>query len=403
MTRRSAGQEEATRPVWLVPTDILEKTTAVVITCAMITGIATEPDPPTAGYLAYGTGAAGIVLARHRWLVGLVLVVAAPLVAVVLGSEPVALWSITSFMAFLLALRGAPAVLTGVVTALGNAAAQWLTLTEFTATAVITPGIAALTAVAATAVGSAVRGNNRYWLALEQRARDAEAGRELEVRRSVAEERLRIARDLHDSVGHAAAVVSMRLGAAEVQLPQEASGARAELAAARGGVQDILREMQQILEGLRVGGEADELAPTPDAGRIAHLVETARAAGLTVDADLGDLSRPLPAHVGAAAYRIVQESLTNAQKHGAGSVHVLVDVDDDALRIAVTNPVEPAAPERPGATAAATGLSERAVGGHGLVGMRERAAAAGGRLEVQRDGGTFEVCADLPVRGRGAR
>ena len=391
MSRTATHGSGPTRPVWLVPTRLLERTTTVVAVLALIAGVAAEPRHPSPGYLAFAVGAAGVLLASRRWPAALLLVVVAPTLAVVLGSEPVALWSITSFTAFLLTLRGAPAVLTAVVASVGNATAQWLTIGELTSTAAVTPGIAALTAVAAAAVGSAVRGNNRYWLALEQRARDAEVGRELEVRRSIAEERLRIARDLHDSVGHAAAVVSMRLGAAEVQLPPQADGVRTELAAARAGVQEILREMQQILQVLRIGGEAEALTPTPGAGGIPELVRTFRAAGLVVHADLDNLQRSLPADVGAAVYRIVQEALTNAQKHGPGEVRLRVDVGEALVRIQVENPaVTPAA---------SVGDDQGPEGGHGLIGMRERAGAAGGWLEAQAEGSVFTLCAELPVRG----
>ena len=401
MDGRVDAEREIAHPAWLPSPALLERTTTVVIAGALITGVAAEPDPPSWGYLAFAVGAVGAFMARRRWLVGLVLVAVAPLLAVRLGSEPVALWSIATFVAFLLALRGRPAVLTASVVAVANFTAQWLTINTFDLQSLVTPGIAALTALVAAAVGSAVRANWQYWSALQARAHDAVTGRELVVRQSIAEERLRIARDLHDSVGHAVAVVSMRLGAAEVQLPAEAEGARAELADARTGVQDILREMQQILQVLRVGDEGQVLTPTPEGSLVPALVADFRSAGLTVVADLSDTARPLPAHIGSATYRIVQEALTNAHKHGAGAVHLRVAVDGDVVRIDVENHVaqapvtsSPAAADRP--------LS-RPAGGQGLVGMRERAAATGGRLIAGSQGPVFAVRAELPIDGGGAR
>ncbi|ABS04131.1 integral membrane sensor signal transduction histidine kinase [Kineococcus radiotolerans SRS30216 = ATCC BAA-149] len=400
MSMRAGDQDRPQRPVWLVPVHLLEKITLFVIVAAMIAGLVLEADPSW-GYLAYAVAAVGVVVARSRWLPGLMLVAIAPTVAVGLGGEPITLWTVTSFTAFSVAVRGAPAVLTAAIGAVGNAVAQWWSIGAFTGEAFITPGVAALTAVAAAAVGSAIRGNDRYWEALEQRARDAVTGRELLVRQGVAEERVRIARDLHDSVGHAVAVVSMRLGSAEVQLPAGADAARADLAAARTGIQEVLREMQQILQVLRVE-DGQTLTPTPDASGVEQLVDVARSAGLDLAADLGDpsdLHRPLPAQVGSATYRIVQEALTNVQKHGTGSARLRLDIAEDGVRIEVVNPSARTGPPPTWGTGAIGGMGlDRSSGGHGLIGMCERATAAGGRLEVSHDGDVFRVRAHLPVR-----
>ena len=399
------------RPVWLLPIRLLERSTRAVIVVAMITGLLIEA-APSWGHLAYVVSAAGLVLVRRVWSLGLTLVAVAPTLSLLLGGEPITLWTVASFTTFLLTLRGSPPVRTAAVTGIGNGLAQWLFTGAPTGAAFIAPGVAALTAVAAAAVGSAIRGNNQYWSALEQRAVDAVASRELVVRQSIAEERVRIARDLHDSVGHAVAVVNMRLGSAEVQLPAGSDAARAELAAARGGVQDVLREMQQILQVLRVEDEGQTLAPTPDASGVEQLVAVARAAGLDLEVDLGepgDLQRPLPSQVGSATYRIVQEALTNVQKHGSGSARLRVDVAEDGVRIEVSNRLaHGASPTSPGSSPAASsgaGHGKRAArgadkpsGGHGLVGMRERATAAGGQLEVLQEDGSFRVRAHLPVR-----
>ena len=409
-TTTPAGGEtarpERRHPVWLPPLRAVERSTAVVIALALLAGLAAEPDPPTRGYLAFAVGAVGAALSARHWRTGLVLVTAAPLLAVVLGSEPVTLWTTAVFTAFLMAARGRPAVVTTLVIATGAASAQWLSQRSLELPFLVTAGVAGAAALASGAAGSALQANHRYWDALDARARDAVAGRRLATERAVAEERLRIARDLHDSVGHAVAVVSMRLGAAQVQLPPGAVAAGAELAAAREGVQTILRETQQILAVLRLeprdqedagAAREDDLIPTPDARAIPSLVEGLRSSGLDVRADLEGLDTPLPAQVGAAAHRIVQEALTNASKHGRGPVRLEVTADDRGVRIRLENRVAQGGgghvDHRGEAGAPPTG------GGRGLVGMRERATAAGGSLQTQQTGGGFVLLADLPTPG----
>jgi signal transduction histidine kinase len=200
----------------------------------------------------------------------------------------------------------------------------------------------------------------------------------------VAEERLRIARDLHDSVGHEIAVVSMHLGVAEVQLKANPDDASAALNAARTGVQSVLRETQEILQVLRVGEEAGSLAPTPDHSRVAGLVDSYREAGLEIDAQLSGFDHDLPRHTSTAVFRIVQEALTNAERHGQGLVSIRADITGQEAKIEVVNLVRADGQDTSG-------------GGNGLVGMIERAESAGGHLAVSNDGRVFSVSARLPT------
>ena len=136
---------------------------------------------------------------------------------------------------------------------------------------------------------------------------------------------------------------------------------------------------------LRPGREAGTAGPVASHHAIPDLVEAYRTAGMGVDASVGDLSPELPPQVSAAAYRIVQEALTNAQRYGAGTVSLTVDLTDRAVTVDAVNTLPPTA-GRPAAGS-----------GQGLIGMRERAAAAGGRLDVTAEEGSFRVRAVLPV------
>jgi signal transduction histidine kinase len=372
-------------PFWLRRPRALEISTPVVIGGALAAGAGTLPftEHPDAGLVALLVSAAGVVLGYRAPLAGLALLAAAPLVADAVGADPIVQWQVSMFGAFLLALRGLSGLLTGLVVGTADFLALGLAGAGFGLDNPIAY-VAAATAVTAAATGSAIRGQVQYWSALQERTHEAIAGRDAAVQRSVVEERLRIARDLHDTLGHEIAVVSMHLGAAEVQLPDGAAAARGHLEAARGSVQSMLAETQEILAVLRTDRDEETTGPVASHHDIPDLVDKVRAAGLEVDAVVGDLSRELPPQVSAAAYRITQEALTNAQRYGRGRVSLTVDVSGPAVTVETTNDAGPPAadPDRTG---------------HGLIGMRERAAAAGGRLEVSRDSGHFRVRAELPA------
>ncbi|MDQ7991621.1 MAG: histidine kinase [Propionicimonas sp.] len=337
------------------------------------------------GLLAAAVIAAGVVVGyRLQPYVGLALVAASPLVAAAVGWLPIHNWSMACFAVLLLTLRGLPGLVSGLVAGAASLAAVGWYAGTLSVNDNPEASIAAAAVLACAATGSAIRGQRQYLAELEQRTRDAIATRQAAMDRSVAEERVRIARDLHDSVGHKIAVVSMHLGAAEVHLPPDAGAAAADLVAARAGVQSVLRETQEILRVLRVAGDAASVAPTPDHGQIPDLVDSLRSAGLEVDARLSGLERELAPTTSAAAHRITQEALTNAEKHGTGPVSLRVDASGDQVSIEVVN-------------LRRAGGQDTAGGGHGVVGMRERAESAGGRLEVRSDETVFSVRAWLPA------
>ncbi|KUJ70732.1 hypothetical protein ACZ90_01880 [Streptomyces albus subsp. albus] len=317
--------------------------------------------------------------------------------------------------------------------------------------------------VAFPAFGEVVRIHRRYVAAIVERAERAERSREEEAARRVAEERLRIARDLHDLLAHSITLIGVQTSvAAHVLIADPDKLDRAALAAALDGIADTCRdaraELRTTLGVLRTGeGAADAPDPLPNLDGLLELARIARAGGARVDltvrldgpADAGpDHGRPghgspdrptrgssdgdplagpapdalpggavaVPAAIGAAAYRIVQESLTNAVRHAGPEVRVRVAVGVEqapagrTLRVTVTDsgPGPATAPGRgtadPDRPAAASGTARpkaSAGAGFGIAGMRERARTVGGTLETTaHPRGGFTVTAALPLDGR---
>jgi signal transduction histidine kinase len=215
---------------------------------------------------------------------------------------------------------------------------------------------------------------------LEERALRAEREAERERRLAVAEERTRIARDLHDSAGHAINVILVQTGAARLLRDRDPERSREALETVEDVARETLGEIDQLVRGLREDGSA-EVEPPPGLAALDALAERHRASGLTVRTEITGSRRPLAPRVDRAAYRILQEALTNATRHGKGATEVNVVFGPAALELTVENP---------------TRLYPAAGDGHGLVGMRERAALLGGSLEAGGDAGVFRVRARLP-------
>jgi signal transduction histidine kinase len=224
---------------------------------------------------------------------------------------------------------------------------------------------------------------------LEERARNAEREAERERRLAAAEERMRIARDLHDSAGHAINVILVQAGAARLLQERDPAGARAALQTVEDVARDTLDEIDQLVRALRDDLPAGEVEPPPGLAALEALAERYRVSGLAVTVRVDGARRPLSPAVDQAAYRILQEALTNAAWHGRGSAEVEIEFAPRTLEIAVTNPAAPSSPERDG-------------GGHGIVGMRERAQLLGGTLEAGADNSSFWVRARLPYGEAGA-
>jgi signal transduction histidine kinase len=241
----------------------------------------------------------------------------------------------------------------------------------------------------------AARSHRAYVTEAEKRARRAEQDREDEAKRRVAEERLRIARELHDAVGHHVALINVQAGALAYLLDDE------DRAPARESVTHIQRASEEALEDLRltVGllrepglDSAEPAEPVPGLDQLEALICSFAGAGLLVRREVTGQARPLPEAVELTAYRVIQESLTNTRKHAdCDAALVRLGYGPGALRLTVEDEGK-----------AVTQDNGRMPEGHGIVGMRERVAALGGRLSAgPRPEGGYRVFAELPLRAAG--
>jgi len=248
-----------------------------------------------------------------------------------------------------------------------------------------------LTTLIGAAIGDATRSRRDYITAITERAERAEQTREAEARRRVSEERLRIARDLHDAVAHQISVISLNAGVASSALASRPDRAEEALATIRSAARTVLGEIGDLMDVLRADESADpsapRTAPQPSLDQLDRLVQGFRDGGLDVTVRTeGDL-RAAPGAPSRVAYRVVQEALTNAHKHGAEHrAHVLLTTDADALTVVVTNPVDDAVRD-------AAALGSRL----GLTGLRERVASVRGTVETGPVPGGWRVLAKLPI------
>jgi signal transduction histidine kinase len=257
-----------------------------------------------------------------------------------------------------------------------------------------------ITVAFAAAAGDGARSRREYIAAITERAERAEETRESEAKRRVSEERLRIARDLHDAVAHQIAVINLNAGVASSAIPSRPDDALEAARTIRTAARTVLGEIGALLEVLRTddAGSSREISPQPGLERLDELVGQFTEAGLAVTVQTeGDIT---DAGAGAqiVAYRVVQEGLTNAHKHGAGPrAHVLIRRDTDTLDVVVTNPTRPGpAPRAPGTSG--DGRSGAALG---LIGLRERVAAARGSVETGPTPDGWRVAATLPASSEG--
>jgi signal transduction histidine kinase len=240
----------------------------------------------------------------------------------------------------------------------------------------------------ALATGDAVRNRRAYLAEVEERARHAERERARHAREQVVQERIRIARDLHDSVGHHIALINAQAAMAARVFDTQPDAARAALAHITAESRAALDDTRATVGLLRQPDDpAAPTEPPPGLSTVGDLVDRFKRSGMSVDLTVDGDPCPVPTGVDLAAYRVVQESLTNASKHSAGAAtRVRIDYAPDAVTVLVDN-------DRSNAAAPVVDGD-----GHGLMGMRERAAAAGGHLTAGRraDGG-YQVRAVLPL------
>jgi signal transduction histidine kinase len=223
---------------------------------------------------------------------------------------------------------------------------------------------------------------------IEQRAarvaRDAERERLL----AVAEERTRIARDLHDSAGHAINVIAVRAGAGRLRHAHDPDQSLRALTAIEEIARQTAEDIDHFVGTLREDAASGEAVESPAGlASLDTLVTHHADAGLDVSVDVAGDPRRLAHSVDQAAYRILQEALTNAARHGSGAARVRLEFGDAMLSMTVTNPVRANDPAPPGG------------GGHGLIGMSERARLLDGFLEARQASGVFLVSARIPYEG----
>ncbi len=237
------------------------------------------------------------------------------------------------------------------------------------------------------ALAQALRTRGHRADALAARAERLEAERERSEAKAAEAERARIARELHDVVSHSISVIAVQSQAIRRRLGPEHEREAADLAGVETAARQAMAEMRRLLGVLRADGERLPLAPNPGLAQLPRLVEQVRGSGLDVEVSVTGQPLPLPPGVDLAAYRIVQEALTNAIKH-ARSARATVEVRYDGGAIALTVTDDGTGPNGDGRN-----------GGHGLLGMRERVSLYGGTLETgaAREGG-FRVHAVLPVQ-----
>jgi signal transduction histidine kinase len=328
--------------------------------------------------------------ARRRFpLAVLATSVASGLAFAALDLTPDLLWMTFLVAVYSVAAYGSRWVsLAGLMVAeLGWAAIQ-LTPGRFQAPTVLSN---ALLIAAVWLLGHFVGVRRLYVLQLEERTAELEQAREELARRAVVEERLRLARELHDVVAHAMSVIAVQSGVgAHIANTQPKEAAKA-LVAIEATSRASLEELRRLLGVLRQEDDPQgALAPVPGLGDLETLLAEVAKAGLAVKLQVEGTPAPLPAGVDLSAYRIVQEALTNVVKHaGPTRAQVVVGFRDQDVRVEVTDD---------GRGAVTSGSDGRAGTGHGLIGMRERVQAFGGDLEVgPRPGGGFRVAARLPL------
>ena len=235
----------------------------------------------------------------------------------------------------------------------------------------------------------ALRNRRSYIHLLLERLELAERTREEEAQRRAEQERLRIARELHDVVAHTLTTINVQAGVASHLLDRDPSHARNALARIEAESHEALDELRAILGVLREARNGTApLEPAPDLAALGALIEQTRSAGLRVSLEIeGEQPQHIPDVVQLAAFRILQESLTNARRHAPGAeAHVQLAYGAERLHLAIENDT--------GNTATASGSRP----GVGILGMRERAAALGGTFQAQRSGRRFSVVAELPYR-----
>jgi signal transduction histidine kinase len=368
----------------------------LVIAAVVMSGIAlgTKPRLSATGwdfvrYGAVGLAAAALPFRRRFPIAALLVVVAGSAVAVALQAPPqaVVLAALGLYSVASSSTRVTSQVALGAV-GVATLSAVWAVGGDRWANNVVATALSVLVAWLA---GENTRSRRIYAASVAQRAAERELEREERSRRAVAEERIAIARELHDIVAHAMSVITVRAGVARVVMsahPEEVSEA---LGIIETTARRALQEMRLLVGVLRnVEGGDGELGPAPGLASIGDLIDQAGDAGVAVTVEIVGERRALPGGADLSAYRIIQEALTNVVRHaGPTRARLCIEYRAEEIVIDVTDE---------GGRRWDPPQANPASGGHGLIGMRERVALYGGALSAGPQGRGFEVRACLPIR-----
>ena len=340
------------------------------------------------GYLLLTSGPAALIV-RRRWPVAVLMVAfAATFCYVLLGYPGGPIW-MALIVAFGMALVSGHRIAAYMSLLIGYPCFVWLVNLvngQPLPSGWIAAGIAAwmLLLVAASEL---VRNRRAFAQASRQRAIEEQRSQREAARRHATEERLGIARELHDVLGHSLSLINVQAGVALELMDRKPEQARTALSAIKQVSKEALVEVQSVLDSLRRPDEEPPRAPVPSIENIGELVRRAESTGLAVDVEQAGQPSSLPANVDGAAYRIVQEALTNVVRHaGAATVSIRIYQEEGDFVVVVDDDGDGG----PGSLAAG--------GGNGIRGMRDRASALGGQLTAgPRPGGGFRVRARLPM------
>jgi signal transduction histidine kinase len=335
------------------------------------------------------------VAGRRRWPLAVFTVTLASSVVAIALASPTGAISLTVMVAVYTVAQTQQrrravllAIVAGTVLALARGLLQYRGWSD--ARTALEPALA----LAALFLGWAVSNRRAYVAEIAARAAQAERMREDESRRQVDVERLRIARELHDVLAHSIATINLQAGVAAHVLHDRPEHAAEALRTIKATSKQALREMRSILGVLREVDEVQPREPAPGLGQLERLIDATDQAGVPTQMTICGARRQLPATVDLAAYRIVQESLTNVLRHaGDASASVEISYNEDAMTINVDDD----GCGNANGSSASTAHASRELG-HGILGMRERAHALGGELQAgPRPGGGFRVSARLPI------
>jgi len=373
---------------------IAEAALPVMVAAGFLVGSALLAGAGTLGPLGYGlliAGAAALLLRRTHPVAALAGTVI-PAFAYDLLNFPGGLCTIAVGVAlFSVADTGHPRVgISAVVAVVGGFLAIGVLLGRGHVIDLVTALWFAGWLVASLILGETTRSRRAYLEEVEQRALDAERSREDEAHRRAGEERIRIARELHDVLAHRISMISVQSGVGAHLLDRDPDQARSALIAVNQASKEALQELRATLGLLRQGDGPEPRSPAPGLAQLERVIASTTAAGVEVRLDVTGKPRDLPTGVDLAAYRIIQESLTNVIRHARaatariaiayGLADVVIQIEGDGRGVDEDGP--------------------SADGANGLLGMRERAAALGGELEAgPHAAGGFRVWARLPLDG----